>query len=455
MSSVRIRFIALILLCCILTSSYAVGQYISSVVINNYGTINNGGSLGAQFTVTGASGVYTGTENISPYRTTSGSNAATVISTVIGWMSSGQSADFIGDFTISSTVSVSKNVNLNFTQATVTGTTAIFMSITSNVAIIGGHWTGSGTNPKIWWTSGSGESIIDGIDATNFKLEFTSSCNQHITVRNCYFHDPTDITYYLAINNNGYNTLQNCTFANLPVGTGGMYIAEWCPLNLIENCVFDNMGYHSIYLNGYEAAGSGTAIGTNIVRGCTFKNFKNSNMAGIHVKCPYNKIYNNTFEDFTPGWGPVAISCYSDYPAANANDNEIYNNSFSNMWTAIIMGQGISEASQSRNKIYSNTFTNISSQQGCISLNYGAATYETVDTWIYYNTFVSCPTPFPRSDGSYSLIKNTVIAYNTFDTSVPSNEVTFLHGCNNTMIYGNGSQLADYNVPSPLPIPPP
>jgi hypothetical protein len=106
-----------------------------------------------------------------------------------------------------------------------------------------------------------------------------------------------------------------------------------------------------------------------------------------------------------------------------------------------------------RNKTHDNTFKTVTV---CIRLNpWEEAVSTTEDTWIYYNKSYSCTNPFPGTEGTASLIKNTIITYNTFDAVVPKPEVVALGSYVNTMIYRNEPWMADFNVPSPLPVPPP
>lgn len=349
-----------------------------------------------------------------------------------------------GTFSIGATITLSQaNVLLDCRQATVTSTAAYPLQVRSTVTILGGHWIGQVANSAIQFGGSSATNcIVDGIDAQNFRLELAYA-SSHITIQNCYFHD-TSNNYFLEIVSVSHdNVVKNCHFHNGAVA--GVFVSTQAPYNQFIGCEFDNLHNHAIYLDG----GSGS-VGSNIVTGCSFHD--QYAQAGLHIKCQNNKIYNNTFYNFT---GSVGLSIYSEYSPSYANDNEIYNNTFTDMVDAFWIGHDPANYPTLRNKIHDNTFTRVTN---CIRLNPWSGAINTVeDTWIYYNHFYTCANPFPTSGSSASYIKNTVIAYNTFDTTVPNSEVVGLKSYVNTLIYGNTPWMADYPIPlpSPLPIPPP
>lgn len=444
----------------LLLSAQSIGSLYRAITIASIGTILYPRS--ATYTVTGEGGVYTGVERIPPYRTTSSSNAVTVIVTIFEWMTSGASVEFIGDFEWTNMVTLSKSAYLNFTSADVTAFYDIILNIITPAVVIieGGRWKGMVYNAKIRFQSSAGHSIIDGINATNFKLEFTSYCGPHITVKNSLWHDCNNLSYCIASNNQGYNIFQNCTFYNTAPGVGGIFIDAGCGYCLFENCTFDNMGYHNIYLGSYSDMPL-ESPGNHIVRNCVFKNAKNYNQAAIHLKTQKCKIYNNTFKNMYGN--AVPISLYSDWTYSNANYNEIYNNTFENLQDAIRLGGHLADAPQYGNKIYNNTFRNVTS---AIAFNYASTTVTQplIDTWVYYNKFYDCNSPFPiYPAGLPEYVIGTIIAYNTFSAVVPTNEQTRLQSYVNTLIYGNKlldgttPAMADYPTPLPpnLPIPPP
>jgi len=258
----------------------------------------------------------------------------------------------------------------------------------------------------------------------------------YIRIRNNYFLVLTSTTTD--------NIVENCSFikhSGDPYG-GAIYLSNEGGNNQFLDCEFGFLQGHGIYIDGNNAAlGSG---GNNTVTRCRFHN--QLYQAGLHIKNKNNKIYDNEFYNSSGG---VGLSIYSEYSPSYANDNEIYNNTFTNMTEALWIGHNPANYTTLRNKIHDNVFTDVIN---CFRLNpWTGAINTTEDTWIYYNKFYSCTNIFPASGSSANLIKNTVIAYNDFDESVTN---LWIETCDNTMIYGN-TGMNDFNVPDPLPIPPP
>lgn len=460
-----LRRLAIVLL--IVVISVELLMIALSVESLNYAlTIHTNGTIlypkAPRFTITGEDGIYTGFENIPPYRKTSSSDAATLISTVFGWMDTCDSVKFIGDFIWARGVTLSKSAYLNFTKANVTAAYSIIMNIISPAVVIieGGNWKGTVYNARIRFQSSAGYSIIDGIKAENFKLEFTYNCGPYMTVKNCVWENCDDLSYCIASNNQGYNTFQNCIFRNTANGVGGIFVDAQCGYCIFENLTFDNMGYHNLYLSSYPTENK-ESPGNHIIRNCVFQNAKNYNQGAIHLKTQKCKIYNNIFRNMS-GDLAVSISLYSDFAYSNANYNEIFNNTFENLTECIHLGGSLADQPEYGNKIYNNTFKNV---EYAIALNYAASavTQPLVDTWIYYNRFIDCTSIFPiYPAGSPQYVINTTIAYNLFSHVVPADEQNRLHSYVNTLIYENklfNGTLAmdDYPVPLPpnLPIPPP
>jgi parallel beta-helix repeat protein len=287
--------------------------------------------------------------------------------------------------------------------------------------------------------------MIAGLEVENFSGSLTGAIcgaygSSYDTIQNCSIHDNTN-NYCINLINSGHNRIINCHLYN---SKAGMFVENGCPYNQILGCEFYGNDGHSIYLDGGSAS-----VANNIVSGCSFHDQLNG--AGLQIKCQNNSIYNNVFYNFT-GSGAPAFSIYSEYSPSYANDNDIFNNTFTNVVEAMWLGHNPANYPTLRNRIHDNTFTRVTN---CIRLNPWEGAVNTVeDTWIYYNDFHSCTNPFPGTGGSASLIKNTVIAYNTFDATVPNAEVVALESYVNTMIYGNTPWMPDFNVPSPLPIPP-
>jgi hypothetical protein len=210
--------------------------------------------------------------------------------------------------------------------------------------------------------------------------------------------------------------------------------------NLVSGVEFDHLsgltyygvsGAHGIYFDG----GSGS-VGQNNVTGCSFHDFTGG--GGLQIKCQYNKVWNNTFTDFASGSVPFSI--YSQYSGATANDNDIYDNTYTNCWFAIMIGNGACNSPTLRNKIHDSIFINVTY---CIALDAtDPSTQACNDTQVFHNTFTSCTNIFPTSPSSPSLIVNTVIRDNDFNAISVGSWVTT---CTNTSIYNN-TAMADYKM---------
>lgn len=357
-----------------------------------------------------------------------------------------------GNFSIGTTIAMSQsNVLLDCRQATLTSTARVLLDLypASNVTVLGGTWIGgSGCVTAIRFAgTGTMNCVVDGADIYNFagNLEgvvFAAYGSNHNTIQNCKIHDNTG---NWAINfgaDFGYNKVINCTVYN---SRAGLFICPASGYNQIIGCEFYGNVGHFIYNDG-----GSTGVGHNIVTGCKFHDSTQTG-AGFQIKTPWNSVYNNTFYNFAT---VPAFSIYSELTNYYANDNEIYNNTFTNMHVAFWIGHGdIVHSPTNRNKIHDNVFINVTK---CIALNpsgldNGPSTQHVDDTWIYYNKFVSCGDIFPTTNcDGVTLIVNTVIAYNNFGGTVTNLSIETY---NNTMVYGNIG-MADFNVPSPLPIPP-
>jgi hypothetical protein len=406
------------------------------------------------YTVEAVSGMYYGKENVESYRSTNSSSAETCIESVHGWFSAGSTCEFIGDFTIDDTVDISTNCSLDFTQATVTGDVSdgYVFSITASLWINGGNFTGNYYNSGFRWIGGVGNNTVSNVEFVNFKLILTQYCGDQFVLRDSYLHDATDLSYYGAINNDGNNTFQNVTVYNTANNIGGFYVAEWCENNMFRNCTFDDMGYHSIYLSSYNTEGA--SLGGHEVVDCTFKNFKNNNMAGIHLKCNATNIHNCLFTNFTDSWNNPAISIYADFDYSNCDDNRIHNCTFQDMWEPIRIGSSLANVPMHNNKFYNCTFRDIGADVGVFTFGYGSvpeATQNITDTWIYLCNFINCANTFDSYSYDRGIVQDTVIACNNFSTAISQTEIDLLTNWTNTMIYNN-TGLDDYNVPEVLPV---
>lgn len=417
------------------------------------------GAAAYDYTLSSSGGIYYGIENIGLMRSTSSANSKTTFDTVMGWISTGATVEVIGTWVFSSQLAnIATNCSLDFSAATITGSVSggIVADVTASISIIGGYWTGTTSQTRFRFFTTVGNCTIEQAEMVEWKWEFTQYCGTNMVVRNCTWHDVTLLSYCIASNNLGYNTYQDILFNNTANNIGGIYVAAWCHFCTFDNLTFAYMGYHSLYLSSYETPG--TALGGHEVVGCTFKYFKNNNMAGIHLKCNATEVHGNIFMNFTDSWNNPAISMYSDFDYSNCDDNLIYNNTFMDMYEAIRIGSALANKPQSRNRIFNNTFIDISSSTGVFAFAYGSvpqATQHINDTWIYYNNLYNCPSPFPiYSYDKDAVVHNTIIAYNNFYTAVPPTQETLLHDWDNTSIYGNYG-LADYHVPETPDIPPP
>jgi hypothetical protein len=407
----------------------------------------------ADYIIAGNGTTATGVDNSDAHLPTSGATV-TVITTVLGWMSPGQTIEFVGNLSIASRIIVNKtSITLDFIQATlaVTATTAAFDVQASYVTILSGHWIGTSTIQTAIRILSASNCVVDGGEFEQFYsgatagqgVIFGAYGSSYATVQNCVIHGNTG-NYAICLINVGYNTVAACAVYN---NAAGIFVGDGCEKNEIFVCDFySSARSHFIYLDG----GSSNK-GENTVHDCDFHDQGASAGGAVQIKCPRNKVYTNKFYNYPSN---VGISIWSQYSTSYANDNEVYDNTFTNMNYGIVVGHGSNCLSPTlRNKIHDNTFTNVNL---VVVLNpagwdSGPSTQHVDDTWIYYNKFVSCGDIFPTTNSVYSLIANTVIAYNDFGGTVTNLSIeTYV----NTMVYGN-TGMADFNVPSPLPIPPP
>jgi hypothetical protein len=369
-----------------------------------------------------------------------------------------------GDFSIGRTVTLNQGkALLDCRQATLTLTVStILISVTGGggYTFLGGHFIGpntGSTNNIAFRFVNCFNCLIDGANIEGFPgnnggILVIGYGTSEMVVQNCNFHDNTN-SQSINLLNAGYNKVINCIFAN---PSQGIFVKDHCSHNQITGCEFYGWhqgGYgHAIYLDGNDGSDANTNEGYNVVSGCTFHD--PLAYAAFQVKCHHNSFYNNTLYNFNSA--SVGFAIWSEYTSCTSNDNEIYNNTLRDMVAGINIGHGNNcKSPTDRTKIHDNVFTQVTK---CIQLNpvgydNGPSTSHVDDTWIYHNTFYSCggnPFPATDSDGS-TLIVNTVIAYNTFSQTVTGLSV---ESYKNTMVYGNIG-MADFNVPYPLPIPPP
>jgi len=132
-----------------------MGAEQTSITIHFEGTISPG-SVTADYTIVGTGAIASATENGGSHRTTSGTTA-TVINTVIGWMSANQVTEFFGNLTIGSSVTISKSsITLDFgtsPRAKVTASVGNTFDVRgTHNTIIGGDFSGADNLISgIWW----------------------------------------------------------------------------------------------------------------------------------------------------------------------------------------------------------------------------------------------------------------------------------------------------------------
>lgn len=454
MTSRKIHFIAAIVLCSLLSAEASVfALSSSSISIGLSGTIK--GNQIENFTITGDNTNYAATEN-GGARTTSGTSLNTVMTTVFGWMSSGQSVAFIGTFTLRGYQTVTKSITMDLTQATLTLTGDVDMyqwRFNAKVTMLGshkvdiytpaneydppsgGHIIGALTNDRnaILLQNGASNSVFDGIDCKNVGIYtgWMTTVN-HVTLQNCIFHDclgdgSLSGQPIFGGRSGGYHTVQDCRFVY------GSTQAHWFA-GSDTNCKFLRNEYayiagnggsaHSFYLSGAADQGAG---GYHEIAYCIFHDFSNYHGA-VQVKSPHNNIHDNIFYNY--GTRGVCFSIYSQWSGSQANDNDIYHNTFTDINDAFWIGHGSDSVDPTlRNLIHDNTFTRVN-QVFKIPPDPPAAVSD--DTKIYYNNFNQCTTIFSSYTPSYT--HNTVFAYNYFSGTWSS---TQLQSCVNSMSYQN------------------
>jgi hypothetical protein len=420
------------------------------VTIDSSGTIYQGNYVCGNYNSThyyaqGASGSY---ELIS-------TNASQVISYALNkWP---DILRLIGTFSIANTITINHaNTILDCRQATLTSTTNLMFDIRAgSTTVLGGHYIGSAdTTTPICFQVNARNCTIDESNIERFYCSESSRSSViwvtylggYATIKNCLIHDNGNVQGgILLTDTTGYNQIVNCHFYEC---AQGVYIEKNSGHNLITGCEFDHYHVgtfgHAIYFGDTNASIGG---GYNEVSYCSFHDAYGQ--ASLHIKAPFNIVHNNIFYNISSVGVPFSI--YSQGSSAQACDNEIYSNTFINCSYAFWLGQSVQANPTSRNKIYDNTFTNVAN---CFLFNAWAnpPVNWVNDTRIYYNNFNSCPNFITFSASTTAYVGNIVVAYNTFD--VPVTNLSFESQYLNTMVYGNIG-LNDYNVPSPLPVPPP
>ncbi len=387
------------------------------------------------YTILSSSGTYTAINSLGQ-TVASSSDGATVTTIVLGLLTSGQTVEFVGNFSLSSTINIIKsNITLDFGTALLTFSESVengfLVSNANHVTFLNGE------------IIGSNYAIVGGYGSS------------YITVQGCTIHGQTATLTSGAVlitsNNRGYNKIVDCTFydENQPI-----FICSSSSHNTITGTVFHDAGVGAtgcgIYMDG---GGTPLVAGFNEVSGCDFYNWR-SNCA-IAMKCGNNAIHSNNFWNFTAL--SVCTSTYSAYPTSHADDNTFYNNTFTDcvygLWFGGNSGYPAGQAQPVlRSLIYNNVFTRVTKP---IELNNWWAGSSVDDTKVYYNNFISCASGIYVESGS-SNVHNTAVAYNDFSQSAIN--TAFETSYTNTMVTGNIG-LTDYHPvtdpSSPYYIPPP
>jgi hypothetical protein len=345
-----------------------------------------------------------------------------------------------GTFSIGTTITMSQaNVLLDCRQAALTSTANILLAVRSaDVTILGGHWigqTGCATAIQIGGSSVN-DCVVDGLEVTNFNgglpgAIVVGSGSSNTTIQNCLMHD-NDENYCINILS-GRNWVINCRLYNVNPHTGrtpGIFISSATGYNQIVNCEFDHLYNHAVYNDG-----GSTSIGHNVITRCKFHDFLGSDGAAMQIKTQFNELSYNDIWNWPQSY---SISIYSELPGYTANDNNIHHNTITDANYGVVFGHkptGTPYMPTSRNLVHDNVFTRVNN---AIVLNPEAACLGLCnDTKIYYNDFHACTNPFLPTGSPANLIQNTVIAYNYFDTTVPSTNVNALQSYVNTMSYQN------------------
>jgi len=462
MVSQKTYAVILFVLLCSAFSSVCLGLQQIDISINSWGTIGTPSSVHGYICGNYNSTHYYAQNNITGNYELISTNAAQTISYALSKLTPGrtwQEAIILkGSFSIYSTVTVSgSNTLLDFSQATVNifAVVPAFDIRGSSNTFYGGlynpftgqgtHsvWNGQGTTSSAIWAWGT-KDTVDGFEFTGFRNSQVLAAAdggttvREMTIQNCYFHDNPGATNILLNNErSGYNSVLGCKFG---ISFSGIVVAGGVIQNVVDGCEFygwHSSGGHAIYFGGGNAANSGY----NTVSNNYFHDGVNG--AGCHIKCHYNSIHDNVFENMTLSTA-VPFSIYSEMPGYLANDNDIYNNSITNCYYGFFIGHDTSGNNPTlRNLIHDNHFTKVTN---CFRI---LATSNTVeDTKIYYNDFTNCPTVFQTTGATASWIKNTVIAYNYIDNaSVPN--VSWVQSWANSMSYQNTRSATDTSLAMP------
>jgi len=447
MVSKKIRNLLLAFVFCIAFSSFGTALVPSSITIGFMGTISP--SSYHRYTCGNYNSTHYYAQNdVTRLYEFMSADAAETVNYAVGELTPGrtwQETVFLkGNFLIDTAIILRQShILVDCRQATLVATvTNTFDVRAGNIDFLGGVWTGSGSSTAIrFYGNVVLNCVVDGAELKNFTGNLIGVINcaygsSYITIQNCNIHDNSG-NYGLSLQGFGQCRIINTTLGN---ARAGCFVGRDTPSNEFIRCEFYGNGNPDIYLDG---GGTG---GYNMVRECYFFN---PDIGGtINIKCPNNKVYDNTFENISSA--AVGIHFFGQYGNAHCDDNDVYNNTFINVVNAMWVGAGAdSSGTTSRNLIHDNSFI------GCDTVfifnPFGNTTSITAKNRIYYNKFTDCTDIFTAYSPSSQLV-DTIIAYNNFSPSTSGTVIETVG--TNTMVYGNVG-LADFNVPSPLPIPPP
>lgn len=240
-------------------------------------------------------------------------------------MSSGQSVEFIGTFTLNGHIYLSKSITIDLSQATLTLTGDVDLyqlQFSAKVTMLGshkvdiytpaneydppsgGHIIGALTTDRnaILLKNGAAYSVFDGVDFKNVGIYTGWMTTVHnVTAQNCIFHDCLNDGSLsgqpiFGGRSDGYHTVQDCRFINS--NTQAHWLAGSDTNCKFLRCEYANITWsgsaHSFYLSGAADQGTG---GYHEIAYCIFHDMNNYNGA-IQLKCPHNKIHHNTFYNY-------------------------------------------------------------------------------------------------------------------------------------------------------------
>lgn len=359
----------------------------------------------------------------------SGSNATTVISSVLGDATDDDVIKFKGTFGIGTTVTLNENntglifdmygATLNLTADTIMFDIHPTVSTDMNLTIYGGHFVGNGTgsNSVLRFMYAKKCRVYDAemedFETGQGKGVIIYSHAIHIDLLNCWIHDNgaySDCVNIVNSDDHGRHNFIGCRFGNS--GTGILTDSYGGSKCRVIGCEFygwegASPQRHGIYLSGYNGDPD---RGGSIIMGCTFHSPSSIGTAGILIKNASNIITGNHFYDMTSPTWCFGISIYSEYTGWTANNNVISGNTFEDCYYGIKNGHDGQASHTLRNQIIGNTFSSCSRSIYLVS----TTSWWTRDTIIRDNLFYNGTHAFYFDGNSY--IGDTVIEQNYLES---------------------------------------